>query len=139
MTVPYVVLTDSAAAVTKRLRAIKMSMPIQSTDDFKITAGGQVEIAAGVLVDYFIYTFKVPAETADSNYGILDDLVYFFRLRNPNASPSSLLTLTDHYSNSHYVKFKDDIAPEPLTTQLIGPNAWHYVNVTFVKVGEVGS
>ena len=139
-TYPYIILADSEAGIVKRWRVVKMSTPRTRTDSMKITAGGQVDIASGVIMRYFMYTLKIPASTADSNYGILSDLEYLFDLTNPNGTPSTLLTLVDHYGVTHYVKFKADVAPEPLTTQLEGVNAWHYVQVNLIRVqGATGS
>jgi hypothetical protein len=139
-TYPYMILADSEGDVTKRFKAIKMVLPKQRTDEFKVTAGGKIDKSAGVILNLFQYTLKVPAEASDPNYGTYEDLLSFFELNNPApgiGQPSDRLTLTDHYGNSHYVKFREDLVPEPVTTQLEGPNAIYYIDVDFVKVGEV--
>lgn len=136
-TFPYIVLSDSAAECVKRFKVIKMSTPIVRTDSFDITLGGRVDKTSGVLIDYFYYTVKLKTEEDDPNYGVLSDIQLLFRLNNPNSTPNDLITLTDHFGVNHNVKFQNDMAPEPITTQLEGPNSYHYVNITLIKIPEV--
>ena len=138
-TYPYIILSDDAAQVSKRFRVIKMNTPWERTDSFQITLGGNLDKAVGVILETFQYVFKVPAETDDMDYGEFADLRSLYFLNNPNGTPSDLLTLTDHYGTTHYVKFNESTAPEPLTTQLEGPNAWHYFNISLIKISGGGS
>jgi hypothetical protein len=138
MSYPYIVLADSVGDMIKRFKAIKMDTPYQRTDDFQITAGGSVDKSAGAIVMLWQYTLKLKAEESDPDYGTLDDLTELFLLNNPNGSPNDVLTLTDHYGNQWSVMFKEDMAPSPITTQLQGPNAIFYVNVSFIKAKSPG-
>jgi hypothetical protein len=136
MTNKYITISDSQANLVRRCAVIKMQTPWQNTSEFKITAGGKLDKAAGVILELFRFTLKIYAEP-ETNYASLDDLKTFFLLNNPTplaGASSDLLTLTDHFGTNHNVKFRGDAAPEPVTTQLSGPNALYYVNVEFIKV-----
>lgn len=132
----YIVLSNSNSSVSKRFSAIGMQPVFMRTDTDKITIGGKHDKASGAILRAYSYTLRVPAETDDVDYGTLDDLIGLFSLISPNATPSDLLTLQDHYGDSYTVKFSSDMAPEPLTTQLDGPNAWHIIQVTLQIYSE---
>lgn len=134
----YIVLQDSELTNVKRFKATGFSPPIDRTDDIKITLGGDFDKAAGALVYRWRYVLRVPAESSDSLYGTYDELKWFFELNSPAGTPTDLLTLTDHYGDVHQVIFEGNMLPDPLTTQLDGPNAYMIVPVSFLEKKQSG-
>lgn len=136
----YVILADDQGDIVKHFKAVKYAPGYERTDQFKVTAGGGIDQSAGIIIKTLNYTFRVPAAASDPD-GTLDDLIALFELINPTPTlgqPSNLLTLVDHYGATHYVKFREGTVPEPLTTQLEGPNAWHFVPVVFIIIPNAG-
>jgi hypothetical protein len=128
--------------ISKHFKAIDYKPHYQNTSTFKITAGGMLDKSTGVIITMFQFTFRVSADSNpdEPDDGTMDELRQLYFLNNPNGSPSDLLTLVDFYGKTYSVKFKEDMVPSPLTTQLEGPNAWHIVPVELIVVPEtVGS
>jgi hypothetical protein len=139
-TFDYIILADDQETIEKHFKAIKFVPRLERTDTFTNTAGGGIDKQAGSILKSFLYTLKVYADAVDP-MGSLNDLTTLYSLNNPTpleGQSSDLIILTDHYGVIHYVKFRDDYMPEPVTTQLEGPNALHYVNVTLIEIPNAG-
>jgi len=134
----YITLQDSELSVVKRFKSIGLRTPWQRTDNFRVTLGGDIDKVAGTILYAYQYVLRVPAEVDDLNYGTLDDLKSLFVLNNPNGTPNDIITLIDHYGDSHTVLFNEDVTPEPLTTMLEGYNAWFIVPISFVEIFLAG-
>lgn len=129
-TYPYIILKNSTSTVIKRFKALAIAPAVRRMDSLEYTLGGKVDKQSGPVVRTWSYVLRVPEESADSNYGTFNELRTLWLLNNPNASPTDVINLTDHYGNAYNVYFIGSLEPEPLTTMLEGPNAWHIVPVT---------
>lgn len=137
-TYKYIILQDSESTNIKRFKATGMSLPLERTDNIRITLGGKFDKAAGTIIYRFRYVLRVPEESLDPAYGTYDELKWFYELNNPGGTPSDQITLTDHYGDVHTVFFEGNMVPDPLTTQLDGPNAWMIVPISMLKIVQAG-
>lgn len=129
----YITLTTSNASLSKRFAAIEFSPPLERMDTIEYTLGGKTDKQAGPVIQMWRYTLRIPIDTPPTNYGTYGDFITFFNLSNANATPSDVITLTDHWGNTHSVYFSEGVQPSPLTTFLEGVNAWFIVPVSFVE------
>lgn len=135
-TFKYIVLQNSNASLVRRFKAIGMKPMQKRTDSIQYTLSGKTDKAAGPLINVFQYVLRVPQDDPDdAAYGNFAELKTLFELTNPNATPSDVITLTDHYGNSHQCFFMGEMAPEPLTTILEGDSAWHIVQIVLQELG----
>jgi hypothetical protein len=127
----YITLSNSNDSVTKRFKAIAMAHTDHKAQDVRETAGGDLDISVGGLHHSIKYSIRVPNEVVDDIWGTRSDLLYFYALNNPSATPSNLLKLTDHYGVTHDVIFVGDVTPEPLTTIITGTEASYIIQSEF--------
>lgn len=131
----YIILQNSNASLVRRFKAIAMKPRSTRTDSMEYTLDGSPDKASGPIIRTFSYVLRVPQDDpADSSYGMMSELTTLFNLTNPNATPNDILTLTDHYNQTHQCYFMGELAPEPLTTMLEGSNAWHIVEINLQEI-----
>lgn len=136
-TFKYIILSDSETTISKRFKAIGLKAPEPRTDSMEFTVGGNPDKASGPTLKQWEYVLRVPQDVQDDNsYGNMDDLLALWRLTNPNASPSDVITLTDHYGDSYDCFFMGSLEPEPLTTMLEGVSAWHIVQISLQYIRD---
>ena len=97
---------------------------------------GEPLITNGGIVLQFNYVIKLMYETDEAGFGTKDEMIYLYRLNNPNGSPSDVLTLIDHYGVSHKVKFTEGLELVPLTTMIDGEDAYFYTPIKFIEVAD---
>lgn len=134
----YFTLADSTGSRVKRFRVLIEGYKPMLTKSETITRTlqGEIDVSRGALYEIHEYLIRVREAVEDSNDGTLDDLRYFYSLNNPNASPSDILTLTDHFGNSHYVAFTKDFVPDPVSVVIEGIMASFIVKCTFEFFNE---
>jgi hypothetical protein len=132
----YITLANSSDTLSKKFKAIGMKYPENRTDNMDYAADGSPDKAAGPIIRQFIYVLRVPQDVQTNGYGCFDDLQTLWRLNKPNAVPSDIIHLTDHYGNEFDCFFVEGFDPEPLTTMLEGTNAWHIVQVTLQYIRD---
>jgi hypothetical protein len=130
----YITLTNSNASHSKRFKVTQMAPTLDRTDETARTISGTLDKSAGVILAMHQYIIRVKAESADSQYGSLSDLQYFFKLNNPNGVPSDKIVLTDHYGDNHNCIFIGSLGPENVTTMLEGVNAIFFCKI---QLGEI--
>lgn len=133
----YIELTNSDTSYSKRFKATQFAPVLERSDDIQRTLSGTIDKSAGAVIRLWQYILRVHAESADSQYGSLADLQYFFLLNNPNGTPSDVITLTDHYGNNHSCVFTGSFSPENQTTVLEGVNAFFLVKVALGEIAAV--
>lgn len=134
-TFKYIILQNSDASLIRRFKAIGMKPTQTRSDGMNYTLGGKADKASGPIINRFQYVLRVPQDDpADANYGNFAELKTLFELTNPNATPSDVITLTDHYGNTHQCFFMGELSPEPLTTILEGDSAWHIVQIVLQEL-----
>lgn len=134
-TFKYIILQNSNATLVRRFKAIGLKPVQMRTDSMEYTLDGRPDKTAGPIINQFGYVLRVPEDDpADANYGNMAELRTLYELTNPGATPSDVITLTDHYGVTHNCYFTGDMAPEPLTTMLEGQNAWHIVQIMLQEI-----
>ena len=132
----YIVLESSSGSLVKWFRAIDLKVPEQRTDNLRFALDGTPDKASGPILRQFIYVLRVPEDHQESDYGDMADLRTLWRLTNPNAVPSDVITLTDHYNSKFDCFFTGSMEPTPLTTMLEGVNAWHIVQISLQYIRD---
>jgi hypothetical protein len=131
----YITLSNSDSSLSKQFKATAMKTPWVRTDSVEIALDGSPDKAAGVILHPYQYVLRVPYQVAEgSDYGTLAELKTLFELNNPNATPSDVITLTDHYGTEHEVIFTGETSPDPVSTLIDGNQAFFLVNVTFMEL-----
>lgn len=130
----YITLASSDASISEKFKAIGMKVNQYRMDSIEWTLSGNIDKAAGPVVNQWQFVLRVPQTSSEAGYGQLSDLQALFALSNSKATPSDKITFTDHYGTSHYCYFTGSLSPEPLTTILEGPSAWHIVQITLQEI-----
>jgi hypothetical protein len=132
----YITLTDSAASRSKRFGVISDGfIPVKDkTTTLNRAVNGGIDIAVGGIYEEHKMQILVSASVADSNYGTLGDLEYFYTLNNPNGSPSNLITMIDHFGTSHTVYFIGQFQRQTLSAVIEGNSSYFIVAVDFQVV-----
>lgn len=137
MTNKYIVLANSNASLSRRFSVVQMSPVLERSDDIQRTLSGTLDKSAGAITALYQYVLRIRAEETDVNYGSKSDLETLFLLNNPNAVPSDVIVLTDHWGFPHSCVFIGNLAPENVTTVLEGPNAHFMVKVALAQIAAV--
>jgi hypothetical protein len=134
----YIVLENSNGSLIKWFKAIDLKVPEPRTDSLRFAVDGTPDKASGPILRAFMYVLRVPEDDQGNDYGDMTDLRTLWRLTNPNAVPSDVITLTDHYGSKFDCFFTGSLEPTPLTTMLEGSNAWHIVqiNLQYIRDNE---
>ena len=132
----YIILSSSNGSVHERFKAIDIKVPEQRTDSMRYAVDGTPDKAAGPILRQFVYVLRVPEDEQGNDYGCMADLKTLWRLTNPNAVPSDVIILTDHYGEKFNCFFTGSMEPTPLTTMLEGPNAWMIVQISLQYISD---
>lgn len=133
----YISLRNSNSSINKKFKSVQRAPVLERSDELSRTIGGVMDKSAGAITATHQFILRVPAETADSQYGTLSDLKALFILNNPNGTPSDVITLTDHDTTEHACVFVGSLSPEHMTTMLEGPNASYLVKVQLAEIAPV--
>ena len=121
----FVVIQDSYKPTLTKASSQQRAMDgtLDQTDG-SVTFSGQ----------YVLRVTETPSsENTADHYGSQDDLEDYFILNNPKGTPSNLITLVDHYGNTHNGFLIGDHSPQPLTTILEGEDAHFFVAIQFME------
>lgn len=130
----YFTLEDSISYLSKRFKVIQEGYEpmLVRAETIQHTLDGLTDASRGPIYEIHRYLIRVPAAVAPgSEYGTLDDLEQFFRLNNPNGSPTDILTMTDHYGVAHHVLFTGEWAPKILSALVEGVDSSFIVQCVF--------
>jgi hypothetical protein len=132
----YFTLTNSNGTFTKRFRAIADGYieNLEKKQDIQTTLEGALDVSMGSIFATWQYVVRVRHTEEDGSYGTYADLKQFYKYNNANGTPSNILTLTDHYGQSHSVVFVDRFAGKPFAAMIEGVDAWFFVNVNLFCV-----
>jgi hypothetical protein len=129
MAYKYINIDEGTGGLNKNFKAIRMTPRIRPNKSIRETVGGEYDVAYGEIYESYVFTLRVPFEP-DGDYGSYHELLTMVRRNNPNATPGTTFTFTDHYGVVHSsARFSaDSIDIEPLTTILDGSsNAASYL------------
>lgn len=133
-TFPYFVLVNSTNTVEKKFRVVLggRRRTLKKSTNVETTVNGELDISSGSIREIHQYIVKVRETEPETGYGNINDLEYFFRLNSPNASPSMVLTLIDHFGNSHNAIMIGDFSDNLLGIMIEGATAWSTVETTYI-------
>jgi hypothetical protein len=132
----YITITTSGSEISKKFYAILTGYTEshQKTQSIDENIEGDPLITNGGIIIRFSYILKLSYEMEDSTFGTKNDLIQMYDLNNPNAEPSDVLTLIDHYGISHTVKFEGPLELNPLTTMIDGEDSFFYTPIRLIEV-----
>lgn len=132
----YITLENSNASLTKKFAVIypgynrKKSKPTK----FDKTIGGGLDYTAGAIYQQYEFVIRVRATEDRAGYGDKDDLETFFDLNNPSATPSNIITMTDHFDVNHDVLMIGSFDEKVLGVSIVGLYAWFTVMCNFQEI-----
>jgi hypothetical protein len=137
----YFTLTNSTGTFTKRFRAVADGYidNLEKKQDIQTTLDGSLDVSMGSIFRTWQYTVRVRYTEEDNAYGTYNDLKRFYKYNNAAGSPSNILTLVDHYGDTHNVIFPDRFSGKPFAATLEGTDAWYWVNIVLFGVDEEDS
>jgi len=100
--------------------------------NMQLTVTGKVDMQVGPVLRQWTYSLMV-SDSETGNYGDMSDLRTLYQLNDPDGTPSNLLTLTDHYGNTHDVYLMGDMIEEPMSPKIEGSCAWFRVTIRLAK------
>ena len=132
----YITLTTSGSEISKKFYAILNGYTEihKKTQSIEENVVGEPLITNGGVYRMFKYILKLSHEMEDTSFGTKDDIITMYNLNNPNATPSDVITLTDHYGISHSVKFTNVLELNPLTVIIEGTESYFYTPIEFIEV-----
>jgi hypothetical protein len=125
----YITIDEGEDGLDRNFKAIRMIPRIKPSKNIRETVGGDYDVSYGQVYESFVFTLRVPYE-GDGEYGSYHELLTMIRRNNPNGTPGTTFTFTDHYGVVHTgARFSaDTVDVEPLTTIIDGSsNAASYL------------
>jgi len=132
----YITITDSSSNAYRFRVARDGYAPTWSkTGQVQVTVTGKVDYQVGPVLRSWQLDLLVAgsSDPAGSDYGDMADLRTFYQLNDPDGTPTNVLTLTDHYGNTHSVYMIEDMIERPITPHIDGACSWFRVTVSFTK------
>lgn len=130
----YITLASSNGGISKRFWAEDMGRSLRRAETSEEQTGGALTVSKGRARDHYQYTLFVPHTPADANFGSLEDLRRLWRLNNPTASPSDVLTLTRHDGMELEVRALGDLPEKPYSVQVESAGAYYTLDIELVDV-----
>lgn len=130
----YFILENSDETLTKKFRVIYSGYKrnVQKAGTIENTLDGELDITMGSIKERHSYIVRVRENEPETGFGSKADLETFFRLNNPNATPSYVLKFTDHYGADHNAVMWGDFTEQTLGIMIEGQTAWFYVDCLFI-------
>jgi len=131
----YITLANSTDTLSKRFKVVVGSYRVASkkNQSMQTTIGGKIDLGQGSVHTTHSYVVKVP-HTGSGSYGGLADLETLFALSDPGASPSDVISLTDHLASEKNVYFLGELSKEPLAYLLDGDDARYMIRIEMVEI-----
>lgn len=132
----FFILKNSDSSVEKKFRVIfsGYNRILEKNQSINTTIDGELDVSVGSVKERFIFVVRVRHEEPVSGYGTMADLEYFYRLNNPNGTPSNVITFTNHYGVSFNVIMNGELSQQAQGIQIIGDTAWFLFNSSFMKL-----
>lgn len=141
----YIKLANSNASLVKKFRVLlegytpsREKMGVR-----RVTVTGKVDNQVGPVLRTWQFTLKVyetdptdPAkgDAANAGYGLISHLRTLFSLNVPGATPSNVITFTEHNDAlSHSVYIVGALKEKILTPSLTGTSSIFHIPVTLIK------
>lgn len=134
-TYPYIILSNSNSSLTKRFKVISGGYNVvkEKGQSIKKTLDGHLDVSQGAIFDRHEYVIRTKEQEADgSEYGTFGDLETFFSLNDPNATPSNVISFTDHYGVTRNIVMGQDLARQPLGAMIAGVDSGFLTKVTMI-------
>lgn len=130
----YFILKTSDNAIEKKFRVVYngYSRILKKNGGVDDTIDGDIDVSVGSIKERHQYIVRVREDEEEEGFGDKYDLEYFFRLDDPNGTPSNKIKFTDHYGNEHEVFMMGEFAEQTIGIMIIGETAWFFVNCLFI-------
>lgn len=136
-TLSYIVLANSTASISKRFRVVFGSLQkvINKAETRKRSLTGKADVQLGAVFGSWAMTLRMHVTDPDgAAYGTLANLETLYSYVNPAASPSNVITFTDHLNQAHTVHLVGSFSEEQLTPYLDGTAAAFLVPIAMEEV-----
>jgi hypothetical protein len=133
----HIWLKDSDLSVQKKFRVIAQGYDdgtLEKAENIKRTIGGGIDHSVGAVYRSWSPVIRVRQDEPLSDYGSLDDLVYFYSLNEPGGAPSNDITLVDHLGQSWTVHIIGDFRKSLMGVKVEGQDAWSLVRIRMIEV-----
>ena len=135
--VPFIWLMSSDDSVQKMFRVLQAGYndgKLEKAESLQRTIGGGIDHSMGAVYRSWNPVIKVRHTESVTDYGDLDDLIYFYNLIDPGGTPSNIISFVDHHQISYYVRIHGAFEKALLGSMTEGVNAWNIVRLTLVEV-----
>lgn len=130
----YITLSSSNGGISKRFWAEEMNRTLRRAETTEELTGGALTVSKGRARDHYQYTLFVPHTPTDLNFGSLEDLRRLWRLNNPTATPSDVLTLVKHDGTELETRALGDLPDKPFSVQVESAGAYYTLEIELVDV-----
>lgn len=139
---PYIVLATSTGSPSYKFKVVEggYNVVLDKAQTENETIGG-IDVAMGTVHEIHEYIVKVRQSRwiissgsyrqEEDDVGILSNLEDFYRLNNPKATPTNVITLTDHYGVVKSVYFVGQFPKKPVSSIIEGGNAIFFMQIRF--------
>jgi hypothetical protein len=109
---------------------------IEKKQNVQETIDGGLDVSYGGIYEQHTYVIRIREQENRPGYGSKADLEALYRLNNPNAVPSPLFVLVDHFEKAHNVIMVGSFAPSPVGIMITGDQSWQTVKCIFKFIPE---
>jgi hypothetical protein len=138
-TYSYFILRTSDEGIEKRFRVVLSGYAnvLEKAQNIGRTIDGQLDISVGSVQQKYMFMVRVRETETEESHGTTADLEMFYRLNNPNGTPSNLITFTNHLGQESIVVMIGDFNSQLQGVMIEGDTAWSIVNCIFQVVSLV--
>ena len=140
-TYPYFILRTSDDGIEKRFRVVLSGYAnvLEKVQNVARTIDGDLDVSTGSVQQRYMFMVRVRQYETEDDYGDTADLEMFYRLNNPNGTPSNLITFINHLGEQNIVVMSGDFNSQLQGVMVEGDTAWSIVNCIFQVVSQVGA
>lgn len=130
----YFTWANSNATVTKKFRVLMSGhiRVLQKAMNIDYDLDGSPDVSMGSVREQYQFIVKVRHTEDEIGYGTKDDLEYFYRLNNPNGTPSPVITMTTHLGVVKNIILVGTFEESALGVMLEGNTAWFNVKTSMI-------
>lgn len=136
----YIILETDDRLISKKFTVLKQDYDDgtqERSETIKKTISGGLSKDIGEIYTSWSMIIKVRAEEPKEGYGNRDNLEYFWKLNNPNATPSNIITFVDHRGYEYKVNIKGNMRKNLITVAVEGTEAIYFYRLELIEVNSV--
>jgi hypothetical protein len=129
--------SDGGATRSKKFRVLQQDYDdgtLEKAEDVQKTIGGGIDNPVGAVYKTWSMIIRVRHTETEVDYGNVEDLEYFWKLNNPNGTPSNDITFIDHHQVEYTVQTVGKLTKNLMGCQVEGECAWYLYKLQLMRI-----